>query len=509
MQESGNDERSMRLQKIQALKAEGIIPYVGLFKKTHYADDIASMDNSLFRSAEDVLANPKQPIHFAGRVMTLRDHGGIIFIDVQDMTGNVQVALTENTIKEKGMAFVRSYIDVGDFIGVTGEPFLTKQNKLALHSTTPTLLSKTLRPIPSKHFGIEDTELTYRRRYLETITDEKAKKRFEIRSAFVQGMREWLLSNKFTEVTTRTLQPIAGGTMAEKFSTHHNAFKHDFYLRISNELDLKRAVVGGFDRVFEFAIDFRNEGIDPSHLQEFQMLEWYCAYDNYISGMHMTEQLLRHAIQKSLGGLTAIMYDKTGEAHNVDFAKEIPRTTFNELLLQEGINIHSTLEELQKKARLIGIEESQVNTRSRANLLDDIYKKTARPKIIKPTFVIDYPADLLPLARKKDDDNSVAESYQLVVAGWEVVKGYSELVDPHAQYQAFLDQEKAKQKGDSEAMSFDDDYIIAMEYGMPPLSGCGIGIERMVALLTGQSNVRDVVLFPLLLPKDESDSIIY
>ncbi|HAO64667.1 TPA: lysine--tRNA ligase, partial [Candidatus Taylorbacteria bacterium] len=338
--------------------------------------------------------------------------------------------------------------------------------------------------------------------YLDLIANRETLDRFLIRSKITEGLRQWLLKKDFVEVVTRTLQPQAGGAVAKPFITHHNALDVDYALRIAPELDLKMAVIGGLEKVFEFAIDFRNEGMDPSHLQEFQMLEWYAAYENMDTNMIWTEAMLQEVIPKALGKSTFTVYDKKGNAHEVDIQKPFKKINYKDLLNEVGVDIFATKDELLKKAIAIGLDKTESESRSRANLVDEIYKKLVRPNLIEPTLILHHPSDLLPLARKNDADPRLADSFQLLIAGWEVVKAYSELVNPIEQRKAFEEQAKEKAAGDTEAMEVNEEYLIAMEHGMPPITGFGMGIDRLVALVTGQRNLRDVVLFPLMKKED-------
>ena len=492
------DEYQIRCAKAKKLKEMGALPYRDYFNKTHFTSEVQKMDQKTFRDADEVLKDPNKAVGTAGRVITLRDHGKIIFADIQDMEGELQIALKSDVLGEKTMEFLQEFVDPGDFIGISGEPFITKQGKLALLAKEVELLSKTLRPLPSKHFGIEDIELKYRKRYLDLILDEKSKQTFKVRSAFVEALREWLLEHKFQELVTRTLQPMFGGAMAEPFVTKHNYLKQDFYLRISNELDLKMAVGAGIERAFEFSIDFRNEGLDASHLQEFQMLEWYCAYENYTKGIKWTQDMIRIATEKATGSTEFDFTDSDGKVRSIDLSGEIPVITFSDLMKKNGISADWDKEELIKYAKGKKMDIGDMESKGRGNLFDEIYKKQVRPQLIDPIFITKYPSDLFPLARISDDNNDIADAFQLVIAGWEIVKGYSELVDPEAQRLSFLQQQKSREEGDKEAMPVNNEFLLAMEHGFPPILGFGMGIDRIVALITGNKNLKDTVLFPLL-----------
>ena len=493
------DEREVRMRKLSILQdAQGVPPFRNRFEKKHSAGRVAKLDPEKFRSAEEVLKSPRATTRVAGRLLSIRDHGGILFLDVQDSEGCLQVACTKQALTEARVRFIREFLDPGDHIGVVGEPFLTRRGTVALHAASYMLLSKALLPLPTRHFGIANTETRYRKRYLDLVTDRDVYNRFVVRSAFVQAIRSWLLNKRFVELVTRTLQPVPGGANAETFKTHHRMLGCDYYLRISNELDLKMAIAGGFERVFEFAIDFRNEGIDASHVQEFQMLEWYCAFEDYRRGIEWTKEMLAFALKESLGKTTCTVPVKGGGTREIDFGGRIRTVTFETLLAEYGIPMRGKKEDIANKAKEVGIDEETIRTFSHGHLLDEVYKKVIRPHLVEPVFVIQHPASMLPLARRNDEDPSVADSYQLVVRGWEVVKGYSELVDPIEQRKAFTEQAEARKGGDAEAMPFNHEFLEAMEYGMPPMTGFGMGIERMVSVITGVENCKEVILFPLL-----------
>ncbi len=501
-QTSALDERAVRLAMLDELQKQGIYPYADRFDQKHHAAQvIEAVEKNTPRSADDVFASAKKEYSLAGRVMTVREHGKIAFMNIQDKTGQLQICLKADVIGDL-YNFALKYINLGDHVGVIGEPFITKQGKLALLAVEIKLLSKTLRPLPDKFHGLEDLETKYRQRYLDLIANRETFERFTLRSNIVQGLREYLIKKNFVEIQTRTLQVQAGGALAKPFTTHHNALDYPFNLRIAPELDLKLAIAGGMERVFEFAINFRNEGIDPSHLQEFQMLEWYCAYENYEAGIAWTEEMLKKVLTESTGKSTFTVYDKDDKEHTIDISKPWKRVKFADLLATKNVDMFADKATLLKQAKDFGLRSEEIENRGRANILDEIYKKTIRPHIVEPTFITHYPADLVPLARVTDEDPRIAESYQLLVAGWEIVKGYSELVDPIKQREAFEHQAAAKKGGDEEAMEVNEEFLTAMEHGMPPITGFGMGIERLVTLFTGQKNLRDVVLFPLMRPED-------
>ena len=488
------DEVISRLEKLRDLIKKGEVPYKGRFDKTHTLAQIDAIEE--IRTSEDVMASPRTSVKTAGRIRAIRNHGNIIFCDIQDVSGEIQIALKKDVLTS--FSDLKQFLDPGDFIGVSGEPFITKTNAKAVLACDAVLLSKALRPLPSE--TIEDTEIRYRKRYLDFIVNETSRKRIQVRSLFVQALREWLLEKDFLEVDTRMLQTYSGGALAEPFTTHHRYLNIDMALRISNELDLKMAVAGGFERVFEFATDLRNEGIDASHLQEFQMLEWYCAYENYETNLEWSKEMLRYALKKALGTTQCDIVTSAGLHSTIDFSQTIPIRTYEEVLAEKGVDVWASKKDLETMAIQIGVERDIVETKDRGGILDEVFKKKVRPHIKDPLFIKDYPADLFPLARRKDDNPNIAESFQLIVAGWEIIKAYSELIHPKQQRDAFLEQEQSRKGGDKEAMHYNREFLTAMEHGMPPITGFGMGIERIVTLITGASNLKESVLFPLLAP---------
>ncbi len=367
--------------------------------------------------------------------------------------------------------------------------------------------AKALRPLPEKWHGLQDQELRWRQRYLDLVMNEETRERFRKRTRVVKVMREFLDAHGFEEVETPVLVPHASGAMARPFVARHNALDMDVYLRIAPETYLKRLIVGGYDRVYEFARCFRNEGMDPSHLQDFTMLEWYAAYWNFADNMDFTERLVQHTLERVAGGLKLSFAGK-----ETDFSGTWPRRRLRDIIAEDcGIDIdrERTADDLREAMRRAGIrlelKPGEVERLSRGNLIDQLYKKVSRPKIANPVFVTSHPADLSPLARRNDENPEVADRFQLVVHGWEIVNAYSELVDPIDQRRRLEEQAAARRQGDEEAMVMEEDYLVAMEYGMPPVSGFGMGIDRFCALLTGQENLRDVVLFPLMRPLESYD----
>jgi lysyl-tRNA synthetase class 2 len=491
-----------RKKKLAAWREKGYAGFAEKFDRTHTSLEARVFcANTNLREAGTIMEAPESDAKICGRVQNFRDMGKLTFLRVRDRDGDFQVCLSQNTLKDDYKWFVKN-IDLGDFIGFTGEFFVTKHGEPTLLAASVEPLSKALRPLPEKWAGITDRESCYRQRYLDLFSNEETYDRFLIRSEVVRLIREFMHEKKFTEVETRTLQSQAGGAMARVFETHHNALDHEFVLRISLELEHKMLLAGRFERVFEIGKCFRNEGMDPSHLQEFTLLEWYAAYANLEDNMNWTQEMLQSVIQTATGTTKCTVLDKNEQPVEIDFEGEWPRVKFGDLLKKfAGIDMEKIeTEELRTLCiKQYDLPSKEANKMGRGNLLDHVYKKTARPTLLQPTFVIDYPTDLKPLARPKG--NGTSDVYQLLVAGWEIVNSYGELIDPVVQRKLLEDQSEAKEGGDEEAMEVDDEFLTAMEHGFPPMTGFGMGIDRLVALITGQPNLRDVVLFPLMKPE--------
>ncbi len=489
--ENLHDQRHDRLRKVRLLKELGMVPYSDKYDKTH-------------TTAEARLVPVGGEVNIAGRIILLRNMGKVTFIQLQDGAGKIQIIFRVGEIEDGHYKRFISTLDRGDFIGVQGVIFITRKGELSVLVKSYTFLSKALLPLPEKWHGIQDTELKYRKRYLDLIINKETKDRFDFKSKFLWELRNYYHQNGFIEIDTPVLCNVASGALAKPFVTHHNALNIDVYLRIAPEIYLKEAIIGGYEKVFEVARVFRNEGIDPSHLQDFTMVEHYCAYWDYKKNMEFTESLLTTIIQKLKGTLVLKIPNRDNELIEADFSLPWRKASFKELLLADcGINIDEFPdgEDLKKEITQKGIQIENIKTLGRGNLIDALYKKVSRPKLINPTFLVNHPLDISPLARKNDENNLVTDRFQLIVNGWEILNAYSELIDPVDQKERFEQQSGFREKGDVEAMLKDDDFIEAMEYGMPPVSGFGMGIERIVALLTEQSNLRDVVMFPLLKPE--------
>ncbi len=490
------DERSVRLAKVEKLRAAGIHPYPEKFDKRDTA--LAS------GQSKDGTA-----LKTAGRLMSMREMGAIVFGHLQDDTGRIQLVFKEDVIGKENIARLLELVDMGDFLGIEGERFTTQKGEPSILVKEWTFLGKALRPLPDKFHGLKDRETMYRQRYLDLVTNRETFDRFMVRSRFIKLLREFYWSHGFVEIESGTLGSTASGALARPFVTHHDALDQDFYLRIAIETPQKEAIVGGFERTFEIGKVFRNEGMDPSHLQEFTACEHYAAWWNYEDNIRFTENMLEFLTTGLFGTTKVSIPDSEGKLIEADFKPPYPVVSFRELLLKDAgidINADDTAEKLRAAIRAKDIVVEDMDKLGYGNLIDALYKKTSRRKIVNPTFLIGHPVELSPLARKNDADPRIVDRFQLVAVGWELVNAYSELVDPVDQAERFEQQAAAQGAGDDEAHGKDDEYVKAMEYGMPPISGWGMGIDRIVALLTHQDNLRDVVLFPLVRP--EQDSVI-
>lgn len=505
-----SNEFEDRKRKVKELRDSGVQPYPERFERTHTARGAREAgEKQAPRDLELIGKKPKADIVTCGRVMLMRPHGKLTFARLKDHSGDIQICFMKDIVGEEAYALLKK-IDLADFLGVSGELFVTKHGELTILVQEFWLLGKTLRPLPEKFHGLKDVESKYRYRYLDLLSHQETHDRFLFRTRLITAMRSFLDNHGFVEVETPILTSVPSGAAAKPFSTHHHALDIPLFLRIAPETYLKRAIVGGFDRVYEFAKCFRNEGMDPSHLQEFTMLEYYGAYWNFEDNMKFTEQFLSHVIKEVAGDLRVEVVGRDGSKQMVDFTPPWPRIPFVELIEKDcGINVldfYGDADRLRKEITKKKIIIEKVEKMGYGNLCDALYKKVSRPRLIQPAFVIKHPVDTKPLARRNDEDERLADTFQLLVNTWEIVNAYSELIDPQDQRERLERQAAARAAGDEEAMPMDEDYLRAMEHGMPPMSGWGLGVDRFVALLTGQDNLKDTVLFPLLRPEHYDDS---
>lgn len=479
-----------RLNKLRKIKEMGVNPYPEKFEKTH-----SLIDAKKEKEGSKVIV--------AGRMMMFRDMGKITFAHLQDFSGRMQIVFQVGEVGQKAYDFLK-LLDLGDFLGIEGEIFVTKKGETSVLVKKLTLLCKSLRTMPEKWHGLKDRETAYRHRYLDLMSNRETMERFIFRSNFIRALRDFYWREGFIELETPVLGSTASGALAKPFSTHHNALDQDFYLRIALETPQKKATVGGFEKTFEIGKCFRNEGMDPSHLQEFTMSEHYAVYWNYEDNMDFTEKMFHYLLKETMGTTKVQIPDRDGELHEVDFGKKWERISIRDLILKDcGIDFGKckTADDLRVETKKKKIIIEGAEKLGLGNLIDQLYKKVSRPKLIQPTFIIKHPVELSPLARRNDENQDTVDRFQLVVSGWEIVNAYSELVDPVDQSQRFEDQSAAKSAGDEDAHDKDDEFVVAMEYGMPPQSGWGMGIDRIVALLTQQDNLKDTILFPLMRPE--------
>ncbi len=488
--------RSARIAKIEKLEASGMNPYPASLSRTHSIEQVKDLFGIL-ASTSDI-----EPISIVGRVMIVRGQGKILFIVIQDGKDRLQAVLKKDVLSDEVFSLFVDTVDNGDFISVTGSLFVTDRGEQSILIKEWQMGTKALLPLPDKWHGLQDIEETYRKRYLDIVMDHEVYDRFRVRSNVIKGIRAFLDTKNFLEIETPMLQNQAGGAMAKVFETYHNDYDMPMVLRIAVELDHKMIMVGGYERIYEIGKMFRNEGSDPTHIQEFTMIEWYAAYQTLETNMAWTEDMLKHIARDIVGKMTFTVYDKEGQSQDVDFDGVWPHVSFGQLLSQDaGIDIATiTLEDARTHAIKWGMLEEEAKITGRGNLLDYIYKKSSRSKIIDPTFVTNFPGDLKPLAQQNPD--GTAQVAQLIIAGAEITNQYAELVDPTVQRALLSAQSKAKEGGDIEAMEIDERFLTAMEHGMPPMTGFGMGIDRLVAILTNQKNCRDVIFFPIMKPRE-------
>lgn len=476
----------IRKEKLEELKKQGKNPFeITKYNRTHTSEDIKN--NFAELEGKDV--------SIAGRIVAKRIMGKASFCHIQDMHGKIQSYVSINDLGEENYSDFKTY-DIGDIIGITGFVFKTRTEEISVHAKKVVLLTKSLRPLPEKFHGLKDTELRYRQRYVDLIMNPEVKETFLLRTKIIKEIRRILDSKGYTEVDTPILNTIAGGATARPFITHHNTLDMDMYLRIANELYLKRLIVGGFDKVYEMGRMFRNEGISIKHNPEFTNIELYSAYEDYHDMMNITEEIISTVAQNVLG-TTKITYQGTPidltpgwkRITMIDSIKEVTGIDFN------NINSDEEAREILKK---LGIEF--VSTTTRGEAINLVFEGKVEETLIQPTFIYDYPIEVCPLTKKKPSDPRLTERFEIFIGGREYGNAYSELNDPIDQYERFLDQVRQKNAGNEEANDMDEDFVQALEYGMPPTGGLGIGVDRLIMLLTDSASIRDVLLFPTMKP---------
>ncbi|HSW57564.1 MAG TPA: lysine--tRNA ligase [Dehalococcoidales bacterium] len=486
-----DDIMQQKLNKLNSLRESGIEPFPYGYHRTHTAREaVANIEAN-----KEQLASQEFVVNLAGRIMSKRGMGKTCFMDLVDGSGKIQLFFRINNLESKYDQI--KYLDIGDIVGAEGKLFLTRTQEPTIEVRNFTLLAKALQPLPEKWHGLVDVEKRYRQRYLDLISNPEAKKVFEIRSKTLTAVRDFLNRRGFMEVETPVLQPEAGGASAKPFITHYNALDRDFYLRIALELHLKRLIIGGFEKVYEMGHVFRNEGIDFKHNPEYTLLETYEAYVDYLDVMKMVEEMISSVCQQVLGTMK-IEYN----GQTLDFTPPWKRIEMRQAIIQyAGIDIEQfrDTESLRNEMLRRNIQFDQ--SKERGKLIDELVSTFVDPHLIQPTFMYDYPIEMSPLAKKKPGSEHIVERFEPYVAGMEIGNAFTELNDPIDQRQRFQKQVEERARGDEEAQGLDEDFVTAMEHGMPPTGGLGIGIDRVVMLFTNQTSIREVILFPALKEK--------
>ena len=488
-----NNELQARREKLVALRENGIA-FPNDFRRDTTSDKLHAEYDSKDNEELEALGIE---VTVAGRMMTRRIMGKASFVTLQDVGGRIQLYVARDDLAEGIYNEQFKKWDLGDILGARGKLFKTKTGELSIHCTELRLLTKALRPLPDKFHGLADQETRYRQRYLDLIANEESRKTFQVRSQVMAGIRNFMVGRGFMEVETPMMQVIPGGASARPFVTHHNALDIDMYLRIAPELYLKRLVVGGFERVFEINRNFRNEGVSPRHNPEFTMMELYMAYADYKDLIELTESLFRTLAQDVLGNTQVQYGDEV-----FDFGKPFEKLTMKEAI--KKYRPETDLNDLNDMGKAVAIAESigikVEKSWGLGRVVTEIFEETAESHLIQPTFITEYPAEVSPLARRNDQNPEITDRFEFFIGGREIGNGFSELNDAEDQAQRFADQVAAKDAGDDEAMFYDEDYVTALEHGLPPTAGLGIGIDRMVMLLTNSHTIRDVILFPAMRP---------
>jgi len=485
-----------RRQKLERLRALGINPYPPRYHRSHTAQEAAA----LLKKKEEGLTTPPG-VSVAGRVTAIRRMGKSTFADIRDGSGKIQLLFQDIDRFAKKLSELFNELDIGDILGVEGSLFRTKSGEPTVGVNSFTLLAKSLQPLPEKWHGLSDIDTRYRQRYLDLISNPETKETFKIRSQVIAAIRQFLNQRGFIEVETPVLQASAGGALARPFITHHHALGQDFYLRVAPELHLKRLIVGGLDKVYELGRTFRNEGVSTRHNPEFTMLESYEAYADYNDGMNMLEEMVSQVSKKVLG-TTKIQFGKD----TIDFKPPWPRLSLREAVKEySGIDFvkyptaDGLRDRMRPKMQKLGLEVDP--EKNWARLVDELISTFVEPNLISPTFLRDYPVSMSPLAKTKPGEERVAERFEAFAGGMEIANAFTELNDPEEQRQRFLQQQKERRTESEIIETIDEDYLIALEYGMPPTGGLGVGIDRLVMLLTNQPSIREVILFPQLREK--------
>jgi len=476
-----NDLQKQRLDKLTKIKSLNLNAY----PQPDLSDKLSISD------ARDLI---DKSVLVAGRLMSLRGHGKILFADLHDQTGKIQLFFQEKILGKK--MDLTKLLDLGDIISVCGDVFKTQAGEITINVFKFEILAKNLRPLPEKWHGLKDIEERYRQRYVDLITNSESREVFKTRTKILTEMRRFLDDHGFLEVETPILQPVYGGASAKPFTTHHNVLDMDMYLRISDELYLKRLIVGGFEKVYEVSRDFRNEGVSRFHNPEFTQIEFYWAYVDYEVLMKFTQDLIKYVVKKIKGSLKFKFQDT-----EIDFSKPIKKVTFRDAIFENtqiDIDKIKTEEDFKSALQQKKLKVDMTGVVGIGACFDALYKEYVRPKLINPTFICDYPSEMIALAKRKADNPQKISSFQLLICGTEILKAYNELNDPKDQADRWLEEQKLAEKGSEIASQFDHDYIRALEYGMPPTAGWGMGIDRFTQFLTDQPTIKDVILFPAM-----------
>lgn len=486
--ENTNELMRVRIDKLEYMRKLGIEPYLDRYQRTHMSVNIIENFDEL----------DGQEVSIAGRVMSKRDQGKAAFFHVQDMEGKIQTYIRMDAVGEEAFELIKTY-DIGDIIGVNGSVFRTQKGEISVRAKEVTLLSKSLRPLPEKFHGLTNVETRYRQRYLDLIMNTEVRETFVTRSKIIRAMRDYLEGQGFLEVETPTLMTIPGGAAARPFITHHNALDIDLYLRIALELPLKRLIVGGFEKVFEIGRNFRNEGISIKHNPEFTMMELYQAYANYEDIMNLMEDMVAHIVQKVRNTL-----EITYQEEKISFAKPWRRLQMLDAIKEyAGVDFKEikTDEEARQAAQEKGLVIKKDD--SKGKIINAFFEEFVEPKLIQPTFIIGHPVEISPLAKRNALNPEYTDRFEVFIYGREMGNAFSELNDPIDQRGRFEKQMAEREKGDDEAHMMDEDFVQALEYGLPPTGGLGVGIDRLVMLLTDSPSIRDVILFPTMRPRED------
>ena len=491
MSEPGNEQPEIsdllreRREKLERIRESGTDPFPHSFPEREEIGEVRRAHEGLPPGGET------ESVHrIAGRILARRGHGGAAFIDLRDASGQIQLHAREDLLGEDRFEALVG-LDLGDIVGISGTAFASKRGELTLRVDSSELLAKSLRPPPDRYHGLEDTETRYRRRELDLIANEETRRLFAIRARVIAEVRRYFDEHGFVEAETPVLQPLYGGALARPFTTHHNALDRDLYLRIATELYLKRLIVGGFDKVYEIGKDFRNEGISPKHNPEFTMLEWYEAYADYNDTADDLERLVSSVAQKVLGGTQV---ERDGET--IELAAPWKRVTLRDAIRDEtGIDI---AEHPSREALADAMGSKPDPEEGWGKLVDGLLSKEVEPKLIQPTFITDYPVELSPFAKAHRSEEGLVERWEAFVGGVEIANSFTELNDPDEQRHRFEQQAEEAKRGDEDAQPYDEAFVEALEHGMPPTGGCGLGLDRLVMILTGAPSLREVVLFPAM-----------